>query len=280
MKIHALGAAGLAVLLAGCASNPPAPTPTELMAGVKRVAFVQHGTVPLRQVVRGVDGKTFWAGASGVQFVPGSSAPADARMAGQANVITAVAGLVAQQSIQQDPEQYARTLRGVIGGRPVTREMADAVFPALATHWGTSFQPGNIAELPADAALVTPTGVYAGPPVDADLVVAYSVDEMMVIEKFGAGSLFKAMATLGLGDREVVPSLQGSLTAFKRDEKGELRQVWKLPCPQQGTGFFGNPVDVRWSELVANPSAGAPLLDHAVPVAIDNCKKAISAKAG
>lgn len=280
MKIRALAAAALVALVAGCASNPPAHKPSELMAGVKRVAFVQHGSGPMRQLVRGVDGKTFWAGSSAVQFVPGSPAPADARVAAQANAFTAVAGLVALHAIEQDPELYPRTVRGVIGGRPVTREIANAVFPVLAASWGTSFEPGTVAELPADVALIKSDGVYGGPTLDADLVVAYSLDEILMIEKFGVGSLFKAMATFGLGDREVVPSLQGSLTAFKRDSKGELRQVWKLACPSQGSGFFGNPVDIKWSALVANPSAGAPLMDHAVPVAIDHCKKAIAANAG
>jgi len=280
MKIQDFAIVAFAALLAGCASNPPAPKPSELMAGVKRVAFVHHGSGPLRHVVRGVDGKTFWAGAGGVNFVPGSSAPADVRAAGEANLIAVFGGLIALQGIEQDPELYSRTLRGVVGARPVTSEIADAVFPALAASWGTSFQPGTVTHVPADVPLATQAGVYSGPPVDADLVVAYSLDVMLMTEKFGAGSLFKAMATLGMGDREVMPILQSSLTAFKRDDKGVLRQAWKLPCPIHGMGYFSNPAEVKWSALVANPAAGTPLMDHAIPVAIDQCKKAIAENGG
>lgn len=84
MSDAAKGGRGLAIILAasialaGCATN--APKPSELNAGIRKVAFVQHGTGPLRYEARAVDGKTFWAGSSNVNFVPATSARADAQM--------------------------------------------------------------------------------------------------------------------------------------------------------------------------------------------------------
>lgn len=96
------------------------------------------------------------------------------------------------------------------------------------------------------------------------------------MEKLSVGAAFKVMFTFGLGDREIIPILESSVTAFRRD-KGELRQVWRLNCPL--TSFAFAPSDVKWSALVDNPALGAPLIDRAVPIAIDNCRNAIAENA-
>lgn len=275
MRLLAVTAVSVFVLV-GCASTP-SPKPSELMSDVKRVAFVQHGAGPLRTEAAGVDGKTLWGG-SNVALQPGTSARADVQGAAAGNVVLLIGGAIAREAMKEDPQLYERTMRGMIGERPISSEISAAVFPEIATAWGTTFQPDSATYLAADVPLATPEGLYAGKAVDADLVIVYSLESMVVMEKFSAGTLFRAVAMLGLGDRNVFPSLNGSLTVFKRDQKGDLRQVWRTKCPM--LGYFGSAPDVKWSTLVENPAAAAPLFDAAIPLAIGGCKRAIAARAG
>lgn len=263
-----LGWATSVILLAGCAA--PLPKPSELGAGAKTVAFIQHGTEPNKYVVGAVDGKTSWAGGGAPTFTPGSSASIDVGAAAAANIVFAVGQKIAAEAMKDDPEYYIRLLRTMVGERKMTNEVAPRVLPELAASWGFTYNTAQTSVVPNGTPLIDAQGNFNGKDPGTDLVLSYGIEQLMLSEKPTLSVLWKAVGTAGMYDRPVVPYIVGSMTAFKRNDKGELKQVWNARCPD--LDFLNAPVSEQFVVLRENPEKAAPVFDAAVPLAAASCK--------
>lgn len=270
MKKYVWGLASI-ILLAGCAA--PLPKPSELGAGVKTVAFVQHGTEPNRYVIGAVDGKTSWAGGSPT-FTPGSSASLDVGVAAGANLVMLIGQKIAEESLKDDPEYYLRLLKKMVGERKMTDEIAPRVLPPLANSWGFTYNPERLTVIPNGTPLIDEQGKFNGKDPGTDLVLAYAIDQLVLSEKPSLSVLWKAVGTAGMYDRPVVPYITGVMTALKRDEKGALKQIWSARCPD--FHFLNAPVSEEFVVLKENPEKAAPVFDAAVPIATMSCMKTLS----
>lgn len=269
---HAWGIAA-AIVLSGCATAPVGK-PKELGAGVRSVTLVQHGEEPLRYVVGGVDGKTSWAG-GGMAFTPASSARVDAQAALGPNLVFAIGQNIAREAMKDDPDYYARLLTKMIASRKLTNEAAPRVFPELAGAWGVPYDRAAPVQVAAGMDMADAQGRYAGTDPGTDLVLAFGIEQLLLSEKPTLSVLWKAVGTAGMYDRPVIPYIVGTMTAFKRDDRGELKKVWAARCSD--AEFLSAPdVFEQWTVLKDHPEKAAPLLDAAVRVAAQGCGKTLA----
>ena len=104
--------------------------------------------------------------------------------------------------------------------------------------------------------------------------MTFGVERLLLSEKPTVSVLWKAVATAGMYDRPVIPYIIAEMSAFKRDEKGELKKVWAARCSD---AEFLNAPDVfeQWTVLKEQPEKAGPLLDAAVRVAAEGCGKTL-----
>ena len=272
MKFSMTGLLVVSALLTGCASGPPAPRPSELGANVKSVAFVQYGEEPHRYAIGAVDGKTSWAG-PGMEFTPATSSRADVQGAAVATLVSAIGQKIAQDALKEDPDYYTRILMKMVGERKLTSEVAPLVMPEMAAAWGLSSRDIKILRRAKDAPLATQEGNYPGDDPGTDLVLTYEIERLLLSEKPTLSVLFKAVGTAGMYDRPVVPYMLGKMTAFKRNESGQLKQVWTAKCSDFE---FLDGVNEQWVVLKEQPEKAAPVFDSAVLMAAKGCKRTLA----
>ena len=273
MKFSLAGLLLVSGLLFGCASAPPAPRPSELGANVKSVAFVQYGEEPLRYVIGAVDGKTSWAG-TGMEFTPATSSKADVQGAAVATLVSAIGQKIAQDALKEDPDYYIRILMKMVGERKLTSEVAPLVLPEMAAAWGlSSSRDIKILRRAKEAPLASQEGNYLGDDPGTDLVLTYEIERLLLSEKPTLSVLFKAVGTAGMYDRPVVPYMLGKMTAFKRGENGQLKQVWTAKCSDFE---FMDGVNEQWVVLKEQPEKAAPVFDSAVLMAAKGCKRTLA----
>lgn len=274
MHLAHLGTASVALALVGCATAPPmnAGRIADIRAGVRSVSFVQNGVEPLTYGVGGLDGKSSWAGPQ-VYFQPGSSAQADAQGAAAANLVFAIGGAIARESMKDDPDQYPRLLKGLIGERRFTSEIAPRVWPTFARAWQINYDPARVVVVPNEQAVSEKDDLYVGKDPGTDLVLMYSLDRFMLSEKPELSVLWKAIITAGMYDRPVVPYIQGRMSVYKRDADGQLRRIWNGIC--RDTDFLNADFAVQFPLLKAEPQRAGPMFDAAVEMAASTCSKAL-----
>lgn len=274
MYLARLCAASAALALAGCAAAPPmnAGRITEIRAGVRSVTFVQNGAEPLSYGVGAVDGKSSWAGPQ-IQFQAGSPAKIDAQAALAANAVFAVGGAIAREAMKDDPDYYPRLLRGLIGERQFTNEVAPRVWPTFTRAWQVNYDPARIVVVPNAQAVAEKGDLYVGNDPGTDLVLMYSLDRLMLSEKPELSVLWKSVVTAGMYDRPVVPYILGRLSVYQRNANGKLQRIWGGICSDMD--FLNADFAVQFPLLKAEPQRARPMFDSAVAMAADTCDKAL-----
>lgn len=274
MYLARLCAASAALALTGCATAPPmnAGRISEIRAGVSSVAFVQNGVEPLTYGVGALDGKSSWAGTQ-IQFQAGSSAKIDAQGAAAANLVFAIGGAIARESMKDDPDYYPRLLQGLIGERRFTNEVAPRVWPTFARAWQINYDPERVVVVPNAQAISEKDDLYVGRDPGTDLVLMYSLDRFVLSEKPELSVLWKAVVTAGMYDRPVVPYIQGRMSVYKRDADGQLHRIWAGICSD--ADFLNADFAVQFPLLKAEPQRAGPMFDSAVAMAENTCSKAL-----
>lgn len=267
-------ALGLPLLVAGCATPFGPAEVAALRNEIKSVTFVQNGTEPGLVTTGVVDGKTFWTnGLAGTSFSaqnPNNSG--DVNAAVQGNAVVLVGSLIAQAAMAGDPDYHTRTARAVLGGRDITSEMAATLMPEFASAWGFTFDRQKLKVRQGVPAPQAPDSIYGGEDPGTDLVLAFTVDQFTITEKPSLKSLAYAF-TFGAGDRQVIPVINASLAAYRRNPDGQLKRIWRQDCL---TFHLQSELpDESFAVLAETPTKGKPLVDAAVPLATNSCKKVL-----
>ncbi|HZX30641.1 MAG TPA: hypothetical protein VFF03_04760 [Rhodocyclaceae bacterium] len=274
MYLSRIFAASAALALVGCATAPPmtADRIAEIRTGVRSVTFVQNGAEPLSYAVGALDGKSSWAGTQ-IQFQPGTSAKADVQGAAAANLVFAIGGAIARESMKDDPDYYPRLLRELVGERKFANEIAPRVWPTFARAWQVTYDPEKVVVMPTGKDIPEKDDLYVGDDPGTDLVLMYSLDSFMLSEKPEMSVLWKAVFTAGMYDRPVVPYIRSRMLVYKRDTDGRLHRVWGGICYEGD--FFNADFAVQFPLLKAEPQRAGPMFDSAVVMAADTCSKAL-----
>lgn len=267
-------ALGLPLLATGCATPFGPAEVAALHKEIRSVTFVQNGTTPAVVTAGVVDGKTFWTnGLSGVSLTPQNpNNPQDVRGAAEGNAVVLAGSLIAKAAMADDPDYHNRTVRAVLGERDLPSEMAATVLPEFANAWGFTFDRKKVQVRQGAPAFPGADNVYGGEDPGTDLVLAFTVDQFVITEKPTLKSLAYAFS-FGAGDRQVIPVISASLAAYKRDPAGQLKRIWRQDCltlTQQS-----EQPDESFAALAETPAKGKPLVDAAVPVATNSCKKVL-----
>lgn len=279
MRLVRLCATCVVLALVGCATAPSinANHIAEIRAGVQSVAFVQNGVEPLTYGVGALDGKSSWAGPQ-IGFQAGSSSKMDVQGAAAANLVFAVGGAIARESMKDDPDYYPRLLRTLVGERQFTNEIAPRVWPAFAQAWQIAYDPAQVMVVPNAQAVTEKDDLYAGKDPGTDLVLMYSLDRFMLSEKPELSVLWKAVVTAGMYDRPVVPYIQGRMSVYKRNASGQLHRIWTSVCSD--LDFLNADFAVQFPLLKAEPQRAGPMFDSAVAMAANTCNKALKPLTG
>lgn len=276
MYLARLCAASAALALVGCATAPSMTSDriAEIRTGVRSVTFVQNGVEPLSYGVGALDGKSSWAGTQ-IQFQPGTSAKADVQGAAAANLVFAIGGAIARESMKDDPDYYPRLLRELVGERQFASEIAPRVWPAFARAWQVGYDPARVVVVPNAKAVAEKDkeDLYPGEDPGTDLVLMYSLDRFVLSEKPELSVLWKAVVTAGMYDRPVVPYILGRMSAYKRDTDGQLHRIWGGIC--HDADFLNADFAVQFPLLKAEPQRAGPMFDSAVAMAAETCSKAL-----
>jgi hypothetical protein len=274
MRVQSLFTAAAGLALAGCATAPPmsASTVADMRSSIRTVAFVQNGTEPLNYGVGALDGKTSWAGPQ-MQFQAATSNRADVQGAAAANIVFAVGGAIARESMKDDPDYYPRLMKTWIGERKFTNEVAPRVWPELARAWRVDYDPKRVIVLPNDRVATDKEGVFVGADPGADLVLMYSIEQLMISEKPEMSVLWKSVVTAGMYDRPVVPYIKGRMSVYKREADGKLRRAWVGDCRDQA--FLNADFAVQFPLLKAEPQRAGPMFDASVAMAASTCSAAL-----
>lgn len=271
----------LAATLAACATTNPVK-PAEIASEVKSVTYVQNGKQPARVGIGAVDGKTSWSnysitgqrlnestptdGVPGPLTVTGKQ-PADAVIGAGLEIVSAIGKSIADSSMKDDPQFYDRLFARMIGSRELALETGRGVLPALAQAWQQPYSDGQLVVLPLPSRLDDAEGRYTGTDPGTDLVMVYTLDEVLLSEKPSSRAL-KGLLTFGMYDKEVMPYFQVNVAVYRRQAAGgSLHKLWSTRC---GNGFQDAPA-AEWTALRDAPESGRDLLDKTVPRVVSGC---------
>jgi hypothetical protein len=276
-------ATALGLALAGCAA--PSIKPTDLTGGAKRVSFVQNGRFPGKYSIGAVDGKTSWSNYSilGARLNEDNkvdSAPTTLSVTGKAGpdlaagagleIISAIGKSIADSSMKDDPKFYDRLLLQMVGKREIGTETGRVVMPIAARALGVPYSSTALILLPSVEKIEDESGRYLLGDAGSDLVVAFTLSEMMLSEKPSARAL-KSIVTFGMYDKVVMPYFLGDLAVYRRQPTGHMQRVWKTRC---GNSFQDAPSE-EWTNLRESPELGGSLIDQTVPRVAVGCEAAL-----
>ena len=245
---------------------------------------MQNGRHAVKYSIGAVDGKTSWSNYSilgarlnqddksspvGNLVVTGKPVP-DAMAGAGLEIVSLIGKSIADKSMQDDPAYYDRLLARMVGEREIGAAVGQVVLPAVARAWGLPFNPAQLIVLPVAGKIEDADGRYTATDPGTDLVLAFTLSELMLSEKPSMRGL-KAVVSMGMYDKEVMPYLVGEVAAYRRQPAGHLQRVWAGRC---GNGFVDAPAD-EWTALRADPLRGGALIDKTVPRVAAGCEEAL-----
>ena len=252
---------GLTILMSGCASvSPPI---SEMRGDVKNVSFVQLGSEPLSYSFGVTDTSSFWAAyGNGV--------------AGQMGGGTLWTGLAAdgqKKGLEKMPEN-ARILRGLYDNHSLVPDIRENILPELAGLWSVQYRPGELQVYEKGDLRLDKEGNLVGFEGNSDLVLLYSVSNIMLTERFSMGGALAAGLTMGTHTKSVTTTASVRLEAYKRDPAiNTYTKAWALGC---GADYTQMKKAYPFPEVVKSKEKVAELLDETTQISINGCNKAIS----
>ena len=268
-----------AAALSACATVEPVKV-SELAAGVKTVAFVQNGKVPMKYTIGAVDGTTSWSNYSimGARLnekdrvdpsptIATGNTQNDIAVGAGLEIVSGVGKAIADKSMKDDPAYYDRLLARMVGSRELAAEAGAGVLPSLARTWNVAYTPANLRVFAEPQKLDDPAGRYVAADPGTDLVLTFTMTELLLSEKPSARAL-KSVVTFGMYDKEVMPYITAVMSAYRRQPGGELKRVWTTAC----TNDFADAPAQEWTVLRAAPERAGALFDGTVPRLVHKCE--------
>jgi hypothetical protein len=257
-----IASALLAMLaLYGCASGPQV---SELRQGVHSVAFVQHGTEPLKYSFGVVDTSSFWA-------QNGGNLGAGVGLAGQ--IAGETAAQVGRDVSAKNAPTAAQIMKALYGNHPMVNETSRTVMPQLAKLWGVPYDARQVRVLQSDTPLMDKEGRMATIVGTPDLVLRFAVADLQLTEKFSVGGAFAAGFTMGTNTKNVAAQTTAVMSAWKRDPAtGKYTNVWTQLC--SGLAMYSK-VAYPFPEVVKSRDKAKELWDANTQLTIESCSKVI-----
>lgn len=270
-----------AMLLAACATNEPLKA-SEVLKEARSAAFVQNGRIAASYVIGAVDGKTSWSNysimgerlsgpnqnkGSAPYINPTGKVGTDATANAGLEVASHVGKAIADASMKDDPEYYDRLLSAMVGSRELASEVGPPVLKLLANSFSLAFDPARLRTMDVPQKLEDAQGRYLLADPGTDAVVVFTLREVLLSEKPSMRGL-KAVVTMGMYDKEVMPYLTADLAVFRRQPSGELRRAWAGSCQN---AFTNDAPAMEWVELRQDPKKGGPLFDQTLPRLVKGC---------
>jgi len=275
-----------AMFLVGCATNEQLKT-SEILKDARSAAFVQNGRGAASYVIGAVDGKTSWSNysimgerlsgpnqnkGSAPYITPTGKVGPDAAANLGLEVVSHVGKAIADASMKDDPEYYDRLLTAMVGSRELASEAGPPVLKLLAGSFSLVFDPAKLRTLDVPEKLEDEQGRYLLSDPGTDVVVVFTLREVLLSEKPSMRGL-KAVVTMGMYDKEVMPYLTADLAVFRRQPTGEFRRAWASRCQNP---FTNDAPAMEWVDLRQNPNKGGPLFDQTLPRLVKGCAAVLS----
>lgn len=251
---------GLTLLISGCASM--APPVSELRSDVNSVTFVQLGAEPINYSFGVVDTSSFWAAyGDGVSGQLGGGA-----------LWTGLAADGRKKGMEKMPDN-ARLMRELYGTHPLVARVRDSVLPGLGKLWSVRYEPDQLLVRERGEITFDKEGNLLGFDSDSDLVLLYSVSNIMLTERFSMGGALASGFTMGTNTKSVTTTATVRLEAYKRDPAtSKHTNVWTLGC---GANYTQMKKSYPFPEVVKSKEKVTELLDETAQISIDGCNKTI-----
>lgn len=264
-----LACAAALAILCGCGTTKKINV-GEITKDVKSVSFVQNGRQAAALTIGAVDGKTSWANAPIAGTASNPNSKADVAGAALLTMTSVIGKSIADASIAKDPQYYDRLLAQMIEGRELSVQAGSVLLPAMARAWGVAFDPDRLVVSPNVKAIHGKDNRYAGDDTGADLVLTFTLEQVLLSEKPSQRGLM-SVVTFGMYDKEVMPFLTGEFSAYRRVVDGGLERVWTMQCHNT---FLDAPAQ-EWTVLRDDPTRAKALFDQTLPRFAAGCSELI-----